>query len=193
MAETIDLIELETSSDAIHGSPSEGAECMASMDDIDVRLLVSIWGPLGHALCRLIYALLATLTQTSPTNRYPYAQESNYAEYRTEPSGRWHPSLYCSSVLQRLIQTQFSEYVSGVRSLRIRPPSKDIEHRSALFNLHKCGLRSLACPIEDLHRLTWCDARDPEEVMRRGLIQCDQLACGGHTWDKKASHQPNLI
>jgi hypothetical protein len=42
-------------------------------------------------------------------------EDGNYCEYRTMPSGRWHKSLYCSAVVQRMINTQFPEYISGVR------------------------------------------------------------------------------
>ena len=41
--------------------------------------------------------------------------DGNYCEYQTAPSMKWHPSLYSSEVVRRLINTQFPEYVSGVR------------------------------------------------------------------------------
>jgi hypothetical protein len=42
-------------------------------------------------------------------------EDSNYCEYQTMPSGSWRPCRYSVSVVRRLISTQFSEYVSGVR------------------------------------------------------------------------------
>ena len=41
--------------------------------------------------------------------------DGNYCEFQTMPSGKWHKSLYSSSVVQRLINTQFSEWTAGVR------------------------------------------------------------------------------
>ena len=66
------------SSGAEHGSPSDGMECLATMDDITL-------------------------------------EDGNYCEYLTMPSNTWHPSAYCGEVVQRLILTQFGEYVKGVR------------------------------------------------------------------------------
>ena len=42
-------------------------------------------------------------------------EDSNYCEYQTQPSGAWHASLYSSSVVRRLINTQFREFLDGVR------------------------------------------------------------------------------
>ena len=44
------------------------------------------------------------------------ADDDNYVEYQTAPSGKWHPAMYCESVVRRLLARQFDEYVKGVRS-----------------------------------------------------------------------------
>ena len=77
MAEDAPLVPLEPSGFG-HGTPPEGLECLATMDDIT-------------------------------------ADDANYCEYQTMPSGTWHAAKYCSAVVQRFIRTQFPEYVSGVR------------------------------------------------------------------------------
>eukprot|EP00937_MAST-01D_sp_MAST-1D-sp2_P001902 g1902.t1 len=61
-----------------HGSPPEGLECMATMEDIT-------------------------------------EEEQNYVEFQTSPSMKWHPALYCESVVAQLLKTQFGAYVEGVQ------------------------------------------------------------------------------
>lgn len=72
------LVEEPEQSSYGHGKPADGAECMATMEDIT-------------------------------------EEDGNYCEYQTQPSGDWHPSMYCSSVVRRLILTQFGEFLEGVR------------------------------------------------------------------------------
>lgn len=69
---------LESSGDA-HGTPADGAECLATMEDIT-------------------------------------AEDGNYCEYQTMPSGKWHPALYSADVVKRFILKQYSEWLSGVKT-----------------------------------------------------------------------------
>jgi hypothetical protein len=42
-------------------------------------------------------------------------EDGNYCEYQTEPSGKWHPSLFSSDVVKQLIETQFHQYMKAVQ------------------------------------------------------------------------------
>ena len=42
-------------------------------------------------------------------------EDGNYCEYQTAPSMKWHTAKYSADTVKRLINTQFSEYVAGVR------------------------------------------------------------------------------
>lgn len=41
--------------------------------------------------------------------------DGNYVEYQTAPSGAWHPSRFCVTAVKRLLNTQYSDYMSNVR------------------------------------------------------------------------------
>lgn len=43
------------------------------------------------------------------------AEDGNYCEYQTEPSGSWHACKYAADTVRRLLRTQFDEYAAGVR------------------------------------------------------------------------------
>mmetsp|Transcript_35074 Transcript_35074/g.68750 ORF Transcript_35074/g.68750 Transcript_35074/m.68750 type:complete len:147 (+) Transcript_35074:171-611(+) len=58
-----------------HGKPTEGMECLVTMDDIT---------------------------------------EDSYCEYQTMPSGKWHPCMFTSSVVEELLKTQFKRYLDDV-------------------------------------------------------------------------------
>ena len=42
-------------------------------------------------------------------------EDGNFCEYQTTPSMQWHPSRYGVDIVRRLITSQFSEYLAGVR------------------------------------------------------------------------------
>mmetsp|Transcript_29043 Transcript_29043/g.67935 ORF Transcript_29043/g.67935 Transcript_29043/m.67935 type:complete len:147 (+) Transcript_29043:197-637(+) len=58
-----------------HGKPTEGMECMCTLEDID---------------------------------------EESYCEYQTMPSGKWHPSMFASSVVEEMLNSQFQKYLDDV-------------------------------------------------------------------------------
>ena len=78
MADEHVLVEVSDPSNDEHGTPTDGMECMATMEDITI-------------------------------------EDKNYVEYQTAPSMRWQPSQYSSDVVKRLINTQFPEFLAGVR------------------------------------------------------------------------------
>ena len=43
------------------------------------------------------------------------AEDQNYVEYQTAPSGAWHAAKYAEETVCRFIRVQFDEYVAGVR------------------------------------------------------------------------------
>lgn len=43
------------------------------------------------------------------------AEEGNYCEYQTAPSNKWHPSLFSTQVVKRLLDTQFDSYMKSVQ------------------------------------------------------------------------------
>ena len=43
------------------------------------------------------------------------AEDENYVEYQTAPSGAWHAAKYAEETVCRFIRVQFDEYVAGVR------------------------------------------------------------------------------
>ena len=111
MAASFELTELEASS-ATHGEPTDGMECMATMEDITT-------------------------------------EDKNYCEYQTMPSGRWHPSLYSTDVLLRLIKTQFPDYMSGVRKADCEADLKRrLDKGPPVWVEDK---HALPCPEEDTH------------------------------------------
>lgn len=42
-------------------------------------------------------------------------EDGNYCEYQTYPSMKWHASLFCTSVVKQLVQTQFHNYMKSVQ------------------------------------------------------------------------------
>ena len=44
-----------------------------------------------------------------------HAEDENYVEYQTAPSGAWHAAKYAEETVCRFIRVQFDEYVAGVR------------------------------------------------------------------------------
>lgn len=85
----------------------------------------------------------------------------NYCEYKTEPSGTWHPSLFSKPVVVELQNTQFVQYMEAVqkpdckaelrRLLKTGPPT-------FIYDKH-----ALALPEGDTHISTlWFMDSDTE-------------------------------
>jgi hypothetical protein len=59
-----------------------------------------------------IYAL--TYAKDSGLCTYEDIDESNYVEYQTMPSGKWHAAKFCEEITTSLLKTGFERYLDDV-------------------------------------------------------------------------------
>ena len=124
-------------SDYAHGAPSDGMECMATMEDIT-------------------------------------DEDKNYCEYQTMPSGKWQPALYSAEVIKRLINTQFGEYIAGVRKADC---AADLKRRLAAGPpVWIADKHALPVPEEDTHISCIWFAEDGKEYSAKlkGCVEVRQ-------------------
>ena len=109
------------------------------------------------------------------------AGEANYVEYQTAPSGSWHPSKYCASVVRRLIATQFGDFLTGVRKADCEA---DLRRRLGKGPpVWVSDVHALPVPEGDTHICRLWLAEDGKEYSARlaGSVEVRN----GHWWNRE--------
>ena len=136
-AEEFAFVPVEDPTDYAHGAPTDGMECMATMEDIT-------------------------------------EEDKNYCEFQTMPSGKWHPALYSSEVVKRLIKTQFADYVAGVRKADCAADLKRRLNKGPPIWVE--DKHALPVPEEDTHICRVWFAEEGKEYSAK-LKDCVEVRC----------------
>lgn len=95
-----------------HGVPPEGLECLATMEDITLED-----GNYGKFLVKIEGVLLVQCSPVLFSVTLIHMFLSIYSvEYQSCPSMKWKPALYEKSVIEKLLKTQFHEYIEKVKT-----------------------------------------------------------------------------
>lgn len=108
---------------SVHGKPEEGVECeflpMAFSTPCHASLLGQLFeghfpGTNLHRFLSRAAFMFSPLQTPSGLCTYEDIDESNYVEYQTMPSGKWHAAKFCEDITKSLLKTGFERYLDDV-------------------------------------------------------------------------------